>query len=439
LAEIGSGGEPRSLRSSDEQQGRSRALRVQILSTYEEPCGIAAHTAHLRAALARRGADVSVHPIERARLAKQARIELLPYFSSFTERLGRYDAFVIQHEFGFYGGSYGIRQSNQVFARLLLAVQKTGKPVLVIFHSPPLALSAMESLRRDRQQGTVSGGAMVFAALAAAGRRASWKRVVGAINRGRRTAAVVLADDLRRRLIDSGMSPAKLSVIRHGIGAVRPPAGRPHPGGNDRAIDLTIFGFIAGYKGYEIALRALLELPDEFRLVVAGGQHPANPGDRTLESILSFLRTGLYPDGVLPPLPEKERRTVPGRLAGRVEITGYLPGEQVDQVLERTAIVLAPYLAGGPAGSAALAWALTSQRPIVATAIPAFREINEQEPCLLLTAPQAPHALAQTIGMLAADPALAAKLVDAAWRYAARHGWDDVGGAVLSLLERLAA
>jgi hypothetical protein len=55
------------------------------------------------------------------------------------------------------------------------------------------------------------------------------------------------------------------------------------------------------------------------------------------------------------------------------------------------------------------------------------------------TAPQAPHELARTVRMLVEDPSLKAKLVDAARRYAARHGWDDVAGAVLGLLTRLAA
>jgi glycosyltransferase involved in cell wall biosynthesis len=415
-------------------------LRLQILSTYEEPCGIAGHTGHLRSALIRLGADVSIYPIDRARLAKQARVELLPYFAGFIDRLGEFDAFIIQHEFGFFGGSYGVRHSNAVFARLLRSLEQTGRPVLVIFHSMPVVPSTVAAIRS--QPAGASLGAMALATVAAAGHRHSWRPVASRIARARRMTAAVLADDLRRRLIDAGIPPAKLSVIRHGIGALRSnaAAGRPlAPDGRRPTIPLTIFGFIAGYKGYEIALRALLELPSEFRLIIAGGPHPANPGDGTLESILSFLRTGFYPGGVLAPLPEKERRDAARRLAGRVEITGYLPAERVDQVLDDTAIVLAPYLEGGPAGSAALAWALTSRRPIVASAIPGFREINEEAPCLYLAAPQAPFALARAIQTVAADPALESRLVEAAARYAASYGWDRTARAALDLLTSLAA
>jgi glycosyltransferase involved in cell wall biosynthesis len=228
-------------------------------------------------------------------------------------------------------------------------------------------------------------------------------------------------------MIGSGLRASKVNVIRHGVPKLEESVTLRHegPANNDGVRNLAIFGFIAAYKGYEVALRALLELPHNFKLIIAGGSHPADPNERTLRSILTFVVTGDYPAGILPPLSRPARESVRERLAGRVEITGYLQEGEIRTLLSRTSVVLAPYLPSGPLASGAVTWGLVARRPIVATRTPGFAELNEVEPCTLLVDPGSPAELARAVMSICCNSKLESGLIAAAERYAAAHAWPN--------------
>ncbi|MDW8368549.1 MAG: glycosyltransferase, partial [Abditibacteriales bacterium] len=95
---------------------------------------------------------------------------------------------------------------------------------------------------------------------------------------------------------------------------------------------LTLFGFIVARKGYEVALRALRELPKEFVLLIAGGKHFA---DRT--GYVEALQADVHRLG----------------LEERVHITGYLQEEELRDAMSATDIALAPFHAMSASASVA--------------------------------------------------------------------------------------
>ena len=423
-------------------------MRLCILSTQHEPCGIADYSENLRSAMSEIGTETAIHPIDVRALRKRARGELSGHFDGFIQGLNRFDSFIIQHEFGLYAGSYGAAESNVVFQHILLALEASHKPALIIFHSAPpgwgLARILRQWWKRRKEARPQSAGALAgtvgIALLRWLRARPSWLQVLRLINVNPHLRAVVHTHEARRAMIDSGLGTDKLAIIRHGVSPMAPlDTIRLAANGNPSTdVYMTMFGFVAAYKGYEVALRSLLLLPPSFKLIIAGGQHPATPQDRTLEHILTFLKTGDYPSGSLAPLPAAERAAACQQLAGRVEITGYLKGSDIQRVLDRTSIVLAPYSSDGPQASGALARVLTSRLPVVATKIPAFMEMNEISTCLLLVSENAPHELADAILRLSRDDRLKADLPLAGAQYAEICSWSKFARQAQAQLESLA-
>lgn len=184
-----------------------------------------------------------------------------------------------------------------------------------------------------------------------------------------------------------------------------------------RSVLLTMFGFVGGYKGHSVAVRALARMPERFRLAICGGAHPESR-DHSLASVIRLVRRL--------------------GLAHRVRITGWLPVETAELYYDATDVCLAPYLDTGPAASGAITWALASGRPIVGSKIPAFQGICREQPCMLLTTPGLVDELAWAAVKLAADTELADRLVAAAGRYAADHAWNHTAAETRDLYCRVA-
>lgn len=146
--------------------------------------------------------------------------------------------------------------------------------------------------------------------------------------------------------------------IPHGTfnGPVEPPAGRT----------MLFFGLIRRYKGLDVLVRALADIPDA-RLVVAGDP---------LDSVKDLRRLAAS-------------QGVADRIEWRL---GYLPDEEVEGLLRKATIAVFPYLSGESA-SGALATALGHGRPAVVTDVLA-ETVNEYGAGLVVP-PGDPGALAE--------------------------------------------
>ncbi len=164
---------------------------------------------------------------------------------------------------------------------------------------------------------------------------------------------------------------------------------------------VAIFGFTKRHKGYVLAVEALRAMPDDVVLLIAGG-----PQDARDAAALADARDRAAACGV----------------SERVRVTGYLAGPDVPVALGASDVVLAPYELAH--GSASLAAALGCERPVVATALPSFRDIEAAFGCLQLFEPRDGRALAEATRHLLSDAASRRRRIAGARRYRAAHGFD---------------
>jgi glycosyltransferase involved in cell wall biosynthesis len=118
------------------------------------------------------------------------------------------------------------------------------------------------------------------------------------------------------------------------------------------------------------------------------------------------------------------------RLRDRVRVSGFVDAATLDLYHAATDVCLAPYHAIPISGSAALTWALSSGKPVIASRIPTFVEVAEIGQCLVLVAPGAADELAWQIGRLASDAGLRTTLVENARRFVADCSWPTVARLV---------
>jgi len=116
---------------------------------------------------------------------------------------------------------------------------------------------------------------------------------------------------------------------------------------------LAVFGFIKPHKGHDVALAALERLPDDVSLLFAGGAQDADD-----EAFVRELRAAAVDRG----------------LGERLHITGYLEAGSVGPALLTADVVLSPF--HSVTASASLGMALAWGRPVVASALPQFRELE---------------------------------------------------------------
>ena len=168
--------------------------------------------------------------------------------------------------------------------------------------------------------------------------------------------------------------------------------GRANLGIPADATVLVLFGFVSAYKGHATALDALEQLGPPFHLLVAGGNHPL--GDMSAVARLE--------------------QTVTSRpsISGRVHITGHLENDEIPKILGLADVCVAPYESWAAlAGSGAIPTAIASGKPVIASALPVFKELNEVDECLMLVPPGDPTALADAVRQVVGAADLRAELL----------------------------
>jgi glycosyltransferase involved in cell wall biosynthesis len=173
-------------------------------------------------------------------------------------------------------------------------------------------------------------------------------------------------------------------------------------------------GHLYPWKGVDVFVRALALTPQIRGLIVGG--HPREADRERLESLIDTLGLG-----------------------DRVEITGLVPPGDVRRHLCRATMLVLPNTASAISerytSPLKLFEYLTLGRPIVASDLPALREILAPDETALLVSPGDPRALAAAMTRLAADPALAARLGDAALSLAPSYSWDARARRLQPVLE----
>jgi glycosyltransferase involved in cell wall biosynthesis len=161
-------------------------------------------------------------------------------------------------------------------------------------------------------------------------------------------------------------------------------------------------GHLYPWKGVDVLLSALAQVPLARGLIVGG--HPAEADQGRIVARVADLR-----------------------LIDRVTMTGLVPPADVRGHLERASILVLPNTASAISerytSPLKLFEYLTIGRPIVASDLPAIREVLTNEETALLARAGDAGALAAAIRRLMADPVLATRLGQAARALAPSYSW----------------
>lgn len=365
-----------------------------MLTTVGDHCGIANYTRELTTELSHL-VDVSVEPIEPGKRE-------LAHYQAQAERLNQADLIHIQHEHGFWGG---IMPGSSAFWNMRYMLKK---PVVITAHT---TYSVAEMLRFNEEKRLVH-------------KLAKWMLLKNAKYRDSVEIApfvtgecIVLTDAGRDVLISRGAKPDEVHVVPAAI----PPA---HPAPTQGRIMrerfglegkrvITLFGFINPSKGYELALHALLDLPDEFTLVLAGGVRI--PTETMWEDDLKARIASL-------------------KLEKRVVITGFLSEEEIAEMMAATEVVIIPQIQA--TGSYSIMVAIAYAKPIVASDLACFKEIERRHPCLrLFRAGDADHFTACLKGVLK-NPIGRRELIERTQEYANTHKWRNAALQTVEIYQK---
>lgn len=233
-----------------------------------------------------------------------------------------------------------------------------------------------------------------------------WQRAEGYV-----TITAALADDLAARF----GARSNIAIVPDGV---RLPAQRVWDGlpATTAAPTIAYAGHLYPWKGVDVLLEALARTPGAEALIVGG--HEAEPDLSRLRAAAARLEIG-----------------------PRVTFTGLVPPAEVPAILRRATILVLP----NPASAISTRFTsplklfeyMAAGRAIVASDLPAVREVLEHEVNALLVAPGDADALAAAFMRLASDPALARRLARAAFDAAPEYGWDRRAARLEPLLDRV--
>ena len=385
-------------------------MKVAMVTTTGPRCGIAAYSRDLITALEQvPGIDVEVVPIVEGCQPRE-------FYADQARRLNAPDLDVvhIQHEYSFWGSIFPLRSQPIAIAGIALHLASGARSSTFLSFKQmiktPLVVTVHTTLS---VAGAFEAGAV---ALRSQGKAIPphWRAIRKLTLNNRRFCesverlpfladATIVHTDEARRLLNSRNLP-KVTVIPAGIPEAFPAltegeSFRHLHGLGGRRI-LTIFGYIAPMKGYELALDALRALPGDVSLVIAGGPRTSESEPYAQALSESVARQGL---------------------ADRVVMTGYVDDVAVAEVMAATDLVLAPHTVA--TGSYSVAIALAHGKPILASDQACFRELVERGASVETFPLSDPGQLAERASQLLDDRPSLNRLAARAPAYAAAESW----------------
>jgi polysaccharide biosynthesis protein PslF len=357
-----------------------RPTTIGMLSTYPPTqCGLATFSAaliqHLHLSIGSLGVVQVVEELE-ARPGPDVVAQLVngspDSAGHAVRRLNGFDAVVVQHEYGIYGGLDGVD--------VLEIVDALTVPTIVVLHTV-----LQDPTPRQRH--------ILLRLLAGA------------------DVVVTMTETASRRLVGSyGADPAQLAVIPHGAidHGPRAPVDR---GPADRPLILT-WGLIGPGKGIEWAIDAMAGLRDlRPRYLVIGRTHP-----KVVQRDGEAYRAGLA------------KRARDAGVQDIVELDDrYLGVGELAELVQQAHVVLLPYDSREQVTSGVLIEAIAAARPVVSTAFPHAIELLADRTGLVV--PQRdPAALEAALRRVLSEPGLADDLAEQAGRKAPELLWPAVAG-----------
>ena len=318
----------------NEDQGSLETLDISMITPWKQECGNAEYAERLCSALS---PFSKVTPFDLRNFAEdfelRSKAGVRKYFNDLIANINNQasDIVHIQHEYCFFGRS--IQRSNHEFLRF---TQRIKHPIVITLHTwlessvnpvrklksflkHPINYVREKIQRKDFYKALCRCNAIIVHS------HETYTQLVSTYPK--------LRD--RVRIIQIPIAPVESQVqvapITKNVGDIW----------------MLLPGFVSPYKGHSDAINALEHLPDNLKLVIAGGRHPKDRG------------ASRYWMELLQCVEEKG-------LQNRVIFTGFLAtgGDQA-AILKQADIFILPYKEVGQSGSAVLADSLAYDRPVV--------------------------------------------------------------------------
>lgn len=358
-------------------------IRLAVAAPVRERCGIADYARLLAAALP---GDIEVTWLPFPAGRRRADWRRL------ARTAARLDAVHVHYETGLFGVVKPLRNR---FATLTAAIRA---PKLVTLHDLPPGLAPRWRAARPYRPADLTRD-LLYLPFFPAWERRQYRRA---------DRWLVHSGDLAARVARHA-GPDRVTTLPHPV----PTAGRSWHRTGGGGLHLVTPGFLKRAKGLETLLEVVAALPGA-RWTLAGG--PQDALDRRYQA-------------------EIEDRMVELGLQDRVRITGFLDRDSIEQHLATASAAVFPYRRAS--GSGALTWAIGIGSPIVASDLPAFRELRKRGAGVELVPAGDPAAWAAALRALGTDPDRRAALSNRNRTYAARHGYPQAAERLAELVRSL--
>ncbi len=372
-------------------------MKIAMLTSVGGGCGIAAYTAALVDGLRTLpDTEVVVVPISVGR-------QPIQHYVTQAELLNAADIDIvhIQHEHSFWGG---IMPRASAFWEMRYLIKK---PVVLTAHTT-YSLEHMLRVETEKRIHKLLVKKLLL-------RNTAYRQSVD-------TAPFVSAWTIvhttaaREELMQRGVNGSYISVVPTGV----PPALPSLDGGTafrkkynlEGCRIVTLFGYMAPNKGYELTFKILPELPSDVKVVIAGG-----PRTSDMEPYAADIK----------------RQSEEPSIKGRVVITGFLPDSDVPDAMAASDLVLTPHTEA--TGSYSVMLPITHGRPILASTMDCFKEIYDRSGCLALFKAGDAAEYSKAVNRLLDSPEERAVLAQKAQKYADRFAWPRVASAMRRIYE----
>ncbi len=140
----------------------------------------------------------------------------------------------------------------------------------------------------------------------------------------------------------------------------------------EQDVTIGIFGFISAYKGHNVILEALDYLPDNYKLLIFGSQHPHSikqnePIDPYIKTLTDVIQKGLV----------KTKREINRQIPKRVFFCGSLDDEDFINSLYGVDFAVLPYLETNQSGSGIASLTLETKVKSIFSQNRAFSELGK--------------------------------------------------------------
>ena len=370
-------------------------MKIAMLTTVGDRCGIAEYTRELIGALdTLPDTEIVVVPISEGRLPTSHYIEQARLLNA-----PDIDLVHIQHEHSFWGGVMP-RASSYWELRYLIQ-----NPVVLTAHTT-YSLADLLRVNSERRPHKLLVKRLLL-------KNTKYRESVDTAPFA--TAfTIVHTEAARQELVARGVNPQYVAVVPTGVPA---PLAAPSNGRDFRAKYglegrrlAVIFGYIAPNKGYELVLKILGELPEDVTVVIAGGGRNSE-----MKPYVDLLQDQI-------------------RLSGyenRIIITGYLTDIDAADVMVAADVVLTPHTQA--TGSYSVTLPLTHGKPILASDMDCFREIQRRVRCMELFKAGDTVDFRDKLLALLANEARCQELSIKALEYARRCSWPAVAAMTRSI------